>query len=262
MKEIINQTAAVWNSFWGESHFWLLFLLCLIYLLIFHRKKPYFRFLAGYLTIVLLVFWCPLTEKIMIRFIGDTFWRLLWLVPVFPVMALTFTELLSGQKKKGSFFLVFLLLLVTIGLTGRDYWTQEYVYSYGNRQKVPDAAAFICETIKADAAKEEIMAAVDNRYAPYIRVYDASLKMPFGRNCRGSLTGNSRRLYLAMSEEIPSAKKVSKYARRLGCNYLVVRIYEEEDLAAFEKNGYEMLGETGVYKILKYKKEKESGYSY
>lgn len=258
MSEIFRQTYEVWNSYWGESHFWLLFLICAMYLLIFHRKKAYIRFLAAYTLIVLLIFWCPVTEGLIIRFIGNTFWRLLWLVPVFPVIAAAFTEILSRQKKNLHFLLWLGLLILTIGFTGKDYWSQEYYYTYGNRQKVPDAAALICETIKADAQEEEILVAVDNRYAPYIRVYDASLKMPYGRNAKGYRNKYAAYLYLEMSAEVPDSRRIARYAEKCGCNYLVVRIYEKRILRSFEKKGYEQIGESGVYKILKRKKGESS----
>ena len=62
-----------------------------------------------------------------------------------------------------------------------------------NRQQVPDQIAMICNRINEDREGKKVRIAADEYTASYIRVYDPSLKMAYGR--RGE-PGRCRSLYI------------------------------------------------------------------
>ena len=252
MTDVFKRTIVYWNWYWGNGFILVLFLAAFLYLLIFHRKSRTVKFLLGYSVLIFCFYWFPLSAFLIEKMIGDTYWRVIWLLPLFPVIAYAFTEILSRFKdKKWMFVLCSLLLIGLVALAGKDYWSREYLFSYGNRQKVPDAVAFICETLHEDAGEQEIMVAVDNRYAPYMRVYDASIRMPFGRMGRGALDKKAKKLYREMLAKVPDGAVVGSLAKAEKCNYLVVRIYDDAGQASFTEAGYVQIAESGVYKILR-----------
>ena len=102
MKEIIKQTVVFWENYWGDSLMMWLLLAAALFLLIFRRKKKSTRYLLLYLAAVLIVFFCPVTAKIIQKCIGElVYWRVLWLLPTIPVIAVALTEFLKERKNNG-----------------------------------------------------------------------------------------------------------------------------------------------------------------
>ena len=99
MKEMIKKSLGFWNNYWGDSVFPYLLAIALLYLLIFKRKKKTTRYVLGYVFLALFLFFFPYTAKIIQKCIGENvYWRVLWLVPSTPVIALAMTEFIRGRK--------------------------------------------------------------------------------------------------------------------------------------------------------------------
>lgn len=67
-----------------------------------------------------------------------------------------------------------------------------------NFQKVPDEAAQICDLINKQKEEGEVIyLAADDNIAAYVRVYDPSILMPYGRGGKGRTTQAARSVYPA-----------------------------------------------------------------
>ena len=75
------------------------------------RNKKSTKYLIPYTVVVLAVFFCPISAKVIQKCIGSTvYWRVLWLLPVIPLIASAMTEFLKERKNKGiQFVLVFIV---------------------------------------------------------------------------------------------------------------------------------------------------------
>lgn len=112
MKEVLKQSVNFWQSYWGNSLMPWLLLAAVFFLVIFRRKKKSTKYLLFYLFLVLALFFCPPAARIIQKCIGSSvYWRVLWLLPVVPVIAVAMTEFL--KERKG--ILQFLLVIAAAG---------------------------------------------------------------------------------------------------------------------------------------------------
>ena len=156
MKEIIKQTVVFWENYWGDSLMMWLLLAAALFLLIFRRKKKSTRYLLLYLAAVLIVFFCPVTAKIIQKCIGGlVYWRVLWLLPTIPVIAVALTEFLKERKNNILQFILTLLCIAAVAVCGKGIYQAGNYKLVHNYQQVPDEVAAVCEMMKADAKDAE-----------------------------------------------------------------------------------------------------------
>lgn len=249
MKEMIKKSLGFWNNYWGDSVFPYLLAIALLYLLIFKRKKKTTRYVLGYVFLALFLFFFPYTAKIIQKCIGENvYWRILWLVPSTSVIALAMTEFIRGRKAVLQPVLLVLCTAV-IALGGKEFYTEGYYHKVNNYQQVPDVVAGICELAKQDAGGEKFLLVADEYVSSYIRVYDPSIYLPFGRRGSGGAIGTRRQLYFEINAPSFNYTSIAKYAKRNRCNYLVVKIPNEQQKKELEACRYQELGVIGEYSV-------------
>lgn len=257
MKEMIEWILWIWSLYWNEGFYQYLLLVSAVYLLIFHRKKSGAKQILVSLAVILFVFFCPFTAAAIRACIGsDVYWRVLWLLPLIPAVAAAAAWFVTS--KKSNLLQIFLLLLVTaaIAISGQQMLKDGNFVRTANRQKIPDTAARICNIIQEAAAADgisEIRIASDDDANSYIRVYDASIQMPFGRWGKGALTKASQKLYEEIISETPHYKKLARLALRAECNFLALPQREKDPHAALAKYGYVEIGTSGSYTVYQLK---------
>ena len=220
MKEIIAWTVNVWRMYWGNG--WIPYLLALggACALIFGKKKKNSLSLVLYSVFLLVLFFCPFSGRVIMKCIGK-------IVQVILVLVLTGVIAASGTGmiKAGNF---------------------ERVY---NRQQVPDQIAMICNRINEDREGKEVRIAADEYTASYIRVYDPSLKMAYGRRGDGAVGKKARVLYKQITSEVPDGKKTSSLADAVHCTYVVMVPPDENFVLDMVAGGYQVLDTVSPYYI-------------
>lgn len=253
MKEILEWIVSTWNSYWGTGYYHILFLLAFVYLLFMRNKSREKKWILAYAGGALLVFLCPVSAEIIGRCLGkEVYWRVLWIVPAAAVIALAGTELVRSQKR-GIRVAVILLFVAVAAFCGKSIWHSENYEKVHNYQKVPDEVAGICNMIAQDAGGEVVRVASDDHIASYIRVYDPSMFMPYGRSGRGAVSANAKKLYLEIITPDPNYENIAALAREEACNYLVMEVKNDAQREIFAANGYEevgMINEYGVFRRL------------
>ena len=249
MKEFIKEIIGFWNNYWGDSFVPWLLLAAVVYLLIFRRKKESTKYVLLYLAAALVLFFCPVTAKIIQACIGETvYWRVLWLVPSTPVIAFAMTEFLK-ERKSAAKIAALALCAVLIVISGKGIYQAGNYHLVHNYQKVPDEVAGICEMVKKDAGDALFLLAADNYIGPYVRVYDPSIQMMFNREGRGGYGAGSRRLYLEINAPVLNYRNIGAVGRRTFCNYLVVKVPNEEQKKELEMYGYQEVGNVNCYSL-------------
>lgn len=250
MKEIFKEAVGWWQSYWGEGLMLWLFLAALLYLLVFCRKKKTAKYLISYTVVVLILYFCPVSGAIIRKCIGKTvYWRVLWLLPVLPVTAWAMTDFLKRRKNKAFQFLLVLLCIGALAVCGKGIYQAGNYKLVHNYQQVPDEVAAICEMVKADAGDAEFLIAADNFIAPYIRVYDPSIYMLFNRECRGNSSEGARALYLEINAPVFNYANIGLAGKKNICNYLVVKIPDEQQKKELEQYDYREVGTAGRYSL-------------
>ncbi len=292
MQNVISDMLSAWKGYWGNGFYPWLLLLTMVYLLLFFRKKEAIRPMLFYVGILLLLFFCPVTAWLIQKCVGgDVYWRVLWLLPTVPLLAYGGTALIygsrdsksptadepkeavaDGQKKTADVqwqsvtnereaeasrfsvrILLLVLLLAGIAVSGKSLMDAGFYERVHNFQKVPDEAAQICDLINKQKEEGEVIyLAADDNIAAYVRVYDPSILMPYGRGGKGRTTQAARKLYTQLTSGMPVIKKVVKYAKSLECNYLVFPLPSQKKQDYMAIKGYFLIGQVNSYGIFKY----------
>lgn len=244
----------IWQLFWNKGYYQYLLLAAAVYLLIFHRKKRSTRQVLIYSAFVLFIFFFPLSAKVIVFCIGGSvYWRVFWLLPIIPLIALAATEFLRSRRSKLTQAALLLVCCAAIAVSGRDMFTDGVYVRTGNAQKVPDDVAQICDTIKAEAEKDgldDFLVMGDEYLSSYLRVYDPSVSQAYGRWGRDPVNNSCRRVYHLMKVEESRRKyrKIAKLSNRGGCDFLVISVPEEKT-PLIERFHYVKIGEVGEYGI-------------
>lgn len=260
MKDTWNEIIYIWKLYWNDGYYQYLLLAAAAYLLIFHRKKKSTRQVLSFSACVLFVFLCPLTARVIMFCIGESvYWRVLWLLPTIPVIALAATEFLRGRHSKIVQAVLLLLCCGVIALAGRDMLSAGNYTRTVNRQKVPDDIAHICSIILEEArrdgiAESDIRMISDEYVASYVRVYDPSITQAYGRWGRNPVNKRCRLAYHYINRITPRRyRKIAKLSSRGGCNFLVLDIPVKK-ARKVERFGYVKIGQVGSYDVYQLEK--------
>ena len=252
IREMTDRSVSAWKQNWGDGLLQYVLLAALLLLLIAAiRKNRDARLVLVYSMAALALFFCPFTEYVLIRAIGKSvYWRVLWILPTGIVTAYAFTLYLSMPKKEWIRVPGILAVLALIVLCGRSQRAAgNYVLTH-NRPQVPDEVAQIAEVIRGDVPEGEALAAVDDHVASYLRVYDASIRMPYGRRADGALNKDCVRLYEMLQTPGSDPKTISDLARSQECTHLVVYQPGPEGMELYQAEGWQEIGEADGYYIL------------
>lgn len=213
------------------------------------RQSDEIGVLAAYTAAVLFLFFFPISAMIIKKCVGaDVYWRVLWILPVIPVIAYggTCFVQLTRRKTVQAVFLVALLVGIVFG--GTSVYEGNYVRTH-NYQQVPDEVAHVCNLINAHRGEGEALLVTDNNLSPYIRVYDPSISMIYGRLGRGAQTKEDKEIYKKINVEQADYSEIAQSVKERGCNYLVICVYNEEQEQEIEAEGYVLLDYVNQYGV-------------
>lgn len=235
-------------TFEGAYIFWML-LFALLWIL--WKEKDWNRkLLLGFLPFCcLFIYWCPLTGTLFMKLLGENvYWRILWLIllaVVIPYAACMVLKTLKGKRRYASFFAFFLVIV----LGGKKLLSAEWFEASTNVYKLPQNVIEVCELLPSN-----VHVLVSNRLLPYIRQYDTSLTLEYGRNAmtynynKEVIRGADHQLYYAVQQPEIDVAYVAPLAKSEGCTFLVLsnsRTYTED----WEDYGYKEYAATSEFTI-------------
>lgn len=242
----MDEIMAVYKAYVGTGMIAVLFLCGVIYLML-TEKKQNIRILFVYMPIlVLLFFFNPLTAKfVSVMADEEIYYRILWLLPVTPVLALTAVRLLERAGRKYRLLLGGALGGIIV-LSGTLVYTSPYFHRAENIYHVPQNVVDICDAIEVEG--REVMAAFPPEFLQYVRQYSSVVCMPYGREQLVERWGFYDELYLEMTAAEIDVQRVALLARERLCHYVVV--HEDRVLKGdFEACGYEVFDRIDGYII-------------
>ena len=206
------------------------------------------KLLLGVLPLLFLfIYWCPLTGMLFMKLLGENvYWRILWLILLAVLIPYGFCLVIS--KLKGWMLqVVFLVGVAVIVLCGTPLLKSEEFQASTNDYKIPQNVVAVCDLLPGN-----VHALVSNRLMPYIRLYDPSITLEFGRNALAyngieNPTGNQILYAEAQKEEI-DVPALAPLAKEEGCTFLVFsnsRTYSDD----WEAYGYKEYGHTDEFTI-------------
>lgn len=137
-------------------------------------KKIFFGILP---LVFLFIYWCPVTGTLFMKVLGENvYWRILWLLLVAVIIPYAGCLLLKQLKGIGR-QAAFLLILFGLVFGGKKVLSEECFELSTNVYKVPQNVIEVCDLLPGN-----IHAMVSNRLMPYIRMYDPTITLEYGRN--------------------------------------------------------------------------------
>lgn len=244
-----SESAGLLRDFAGEGMILTLFLLAVVWLWITEKRKE-IKIIFVYMPVsVLAVFLFPLTAKIMDVVLGEEiYYRLLWLWPIVPTIAYAIVQLWRAVKEK-SRVLVVIVIAILIVVSGKLIYTNDNYSVAENQYHIPQVVVDICDDIRIEG--REVMVAFPKELVQYVRQYDATICMPYGREVLVGSWGWGDRtpLYYVLEGDQPvSVEWAVHYARGHRCHYLVIPVEDKLD-GDYKDYGYEVFGAYDGYVV-------------
>ncbi len=184
------------------------------------------KILLGILPIVILAgFLLPVTKIVYVAAFdeSDTYYRVLWLVPMYVVIGYAVCKLVFsfGSKMKQRIALVAALVVVVI--SGHLVYLNQYMSVAQNLYHIPQHVIDICDVIAPADGEDRVRAAFPSELVHFVRQYDTNILMPYGREMVVTQWDYYNPVYEVMEKpEVIEAEELLDATRQTGCRYIVL----------------------------------------
>ncbi|MCD8336813.1 MAG: hypothetical protein LUD18_05980 [Lachnospiraceae bacterium] len=251
MASVFSEVIRHFTNYFADSFYPVLFLIALLLIFFHPGAKKEQAALCGSNLLFLAIIFCPLTAYVVIQMIDSlVYWRMFWLLSLPVALAFAFVHLIHGFSRKTLRALSAVLASAAIVCSGQFIFTGETFSVRANNFKIPTEAIYVAESISTHAQEEGVenpKAVVPIALCSYIRQYDASIRLAYGRNMvKGEVT--QTKLYAEINSEAPRAKRLARLARKAECTYIVLPASLSLD-KKLAKHSFIKITEAGGYAI-------------
>lgn len=237
----------------GNGVLLVLFLAAAIYLT-FKEENIKKKVMLGILPLVMLVgFLFPVTKIVYVAVFnsdgGDTYYRVLWLIPMYAVIGYAACKLIFSFKKKAVSRIVMALILAVIAVGGSLVYLNQYVSVAQNLYHIPDNVIEICDRITPDEGKPRVRAAFPSELVHFVRQYDTNILMPYGREMLEPGKDYYNPVFEVMEKpKVINAEELVNATRETKCSYIILAEDRKID-ADLTELGLEVLDKVDKYVI-------------
>ncbi|WP_026523044.1 hypothetical protein [Butyrivibrio sp. VCB2001] len=184
------------------------------------------KILLGILPLVILAgFLFPVTKIAYVAAFdeSDTYYRVLWLVPMYVVIGYAVCKLVFsfGSKMKQRIALV--VALVVVVLSGHLVYLNQYMSVAQNLYHIPQHVIDICDVIAPADGEDRVRAAFPSELVHFVRQYDTDILMPYGREMVVTQWDYYNPVYEVMEKpEVIDAEELLDATRQTSCRYIVL----------------------------------------
>ncbi len=224
------------------------------------RKKIIF----GVIPLVIVAgFLFPITKKLYVKVArlesANTYYRILWIIPMYVTIAYAFTKFITSIKSSVKKHVAVGILAVVIAITGSCVYANEHVYLAENIYHLPQNVIDICDRIKPTEDEGIIRAAFTPELVYFVRQYDPNILMPYGRDYvdHNYYTG----VLKVMKEEKIETQELLYYTRVDLDKYIILPTGQklDEDITSFDVKLVDTIGGYNIYEdiLISENREKE-----
>lgn len=240
------ESLVIFKLYTGLKPLVLLFAAAWLYLLM-KEKNAGRRLMFVYAPLLIFVlFLFPLSRKFFVAagLDGATYYRVIWTIPMGLITAYGACQFFHRYRKVG-----LLITIVLIVLCGSLVYRSGYISRAENLYHIPDTAIEICELITPENENSHVMVVVPEELVYFVRQYDASIRMPYGREMVASQWDYYNEVHIAMEEtEMIDLAALIEATRKEYCQYLVISPTRQVEGDAGEL-GLVLLAEIDGYKL-------------
>lgn len=215
-----NIATDLFREYMGTGLIIILYLLSLVYLWV-KETRNYIRILFLYVPVILLLlYFNPLFAALLYRLAdGEIYYRVLWLLPVTVTIAFAAAGIYS-RLPEGRRMVFGLAAAAGIVFSGSYIYSNPYFQKAENLYHVPDSVVHICDAIAVPG--REIQAAFPLELVQFVRQYDPTICMPYGREVTVSRWNRWGELPDEMEKETIDLNRLAPLAKEEGCHYIIL----------------------------------------
>lgn len=236
----------VWQNISGSGMLAALYV-CAVVFLFFREKETYKRMLLVYLPVFWIgVLFLPVTYKIVAEVIDvEIYYRFFWMLPMTLVIA--YASVQAYHLYRGKYRRLVAAGLVVVLIFSGDFVYNNWRYTKAeNKFHVPESVVEICNLMHAEG--REVMALFPMELMQYVRQYDSTICMPYGRNVLVEDWKINHPLYDIMEAERVDLDELGKAAAMYSCTYVVLAEMRET-IGELTRHGYVLKGTILGYHI-------------
>jgi hypothetical protein len=210
----------------GNGVLLLMFIAASIYIIAAEKdiKK---KIILGILPLVILAgFLLPVTKIVYVAVFddgSDTYYRLLWIIPMYAVIAYGACKALIRMKRASVRRGSFALMLVIIAVTGSFVYGNQYMSVAENLYHIPQNVIDICDVISPAEGQPRVRAAFPSELVHFVRQYDTDILMPYGREMVVTQWDYYNAVYEVMEKpETIDVDALLEATRQTKCHYIVL----------------------------------------
>ncbi|HKM34578.1 MAG TPA: hypothetical protein VJY54_07530 [Lachnospiraceae bacterium] len=253
-----NKVLTLYEGYIGMGMIAGLFLVAVIYLYVAEKNKTT-RIIFLYIPIMILIlYFCPFFAAVIYKLAGEEiYYRLLWLVPIVPVLAYTAVKIISGCEGRKRIWTGLAMSGMVI-LSGSLVYQSPYFSKAQNVYHVPQTVVEICDEIKME--NQWVMAVFPSEFIQYVRQYEPMICMPYGREMLVERWNFEEEFFDLMEAETLDAGKIAEKAKEWRCLYIIVPVSKQQtgNFLDFEYEQYDEINGYYVYRDMGLYQEKAS----
>lgn len=240
----------LFRNYMGTGLIVILFLLAVIYLFV-NEKRKYVRIFFVYTPVtLLLLYFNPLFAEILFELLDeDIYYRILWLLPITPVIAYAFVCIcgkVKESKGRGEAGVLAICMAVVIAFSGRFIYSDPFFSKAENEYHMPDSVVHICDAIIVPG--REVMAAFPPELVQFVRQYSPLVCMPYGRETLVERWVFQSEIYDLMTAEEIDLAALNQAAMEQGCHYVILHSDRKVN-GNFADYKWELYCETDGYSV-------------
>lgn len=222
MREVISITLDIFQNYGGSSMMTLLVMAAMLYLWIAEEKadvKILFVYVCAAVTA--LFFFPPFAYVVIHYFLdGQVYYRLLWLIPMGTIVSYGLVRLLSGIETKRKRVVIGVVCALFIMQSGSLIYQNDMVTRAENLYHLPQSVLHVADVLHVEGTN--VRAVVPSEMLQFIRQYDASIELAYGREVLVEGWSNNP-LYDTMEENPIHSFALTDYSKQQGLDYIVIR---------------------------------------
>ncbi len=210
----------------GNGMLLLMFIAASIYIIAAEKdiKK---KIILGILPLVILAgFLLPVTKIVYVAVFddgSDTYYRLLWIIPMYAVIAYGACKALIRIKRASVRRGIFALMIVIIAVTGSFVYGNQYMSVAENLYHIPQNVIDICDVISPAEGQPRVRAAFPSELVHFVRQYDTDILMPYGREMVVTQWDYYNAVYEVMEKpETIDVDALLEATRQTKCHYIIL----------------------------------------
>ncbi len=221
MYGIFMESWVIFKQYGGNGYLLFLFGAALLYLLIAEKDLRKKIVVAIVPAIILVGFFVPFTRIAYVAILddgADTYYRLLWLLPMSVCVSYAGCKLFAKHKRIGT-----AVIGAVIILCGSLVYKNEYVSRAQNLYHIPQVVINICDKISPEEGEPRVRAVFPKELVHFVRQYDTDILMPYGRDIIASQWNYYNAVHEVFEKpETINAEELLAATRETKCRYIVM----------------------------------------